>query len=224
MLSVADEPITRGPRPRRYLRTTDPVEFSRTVAFSDGVFAIAMTLLVVTVNLPVHTSDKSLGHDLRELLPQVLAFFLSFAVIGRYWLAHHRFVGLVDGVNTRFLVWTLVYLAMIAFLPFSTAVFGDHPSVHAAVVLYAVNVAVISTLEVVLFVTAVRDGLFRHKLPPDVYRYSIGASLVPVAAFLLSIPVGLFSSEGAIAMWIATFASQPIVHRFKPPGADDYLS
>src|SRR5438309_1206826 len=144
--------------PRRYKRGSGDVEFNRFAGLSDGVFAIAMTLLVVTIGVPA-VSDARIGHEISRLWPQIFAFFLSFAVIGRYWLAHHQFMSLLTSINERLLWSNLVYLALVAFLPFTTGLLGDHSSVGEVVAIYALNVAAISSMEVVMFVVAHRGGM-----------------------------------------------------------------
>jgi uncharacterized membrane protein len=104
--------------PRTYDR--DSVEFARVLAFSDGLFAIAMTLLIVAVAVP-HISPEDSVHELAQALndlgPALISFFISFAVIGRYWLAHHLFISLLGAMDKGFIGLNLIYLAFIASFP-----------------------------------------------------------------------------------------------------------
>jgi TMEM175 potassium channel family protein len=84
----------------------DSVEFGRALAFSDGLFAIAMTLLVVAIGVPQIDDGDSIGDladALDDLSPELISFFISFAVIGRYWLAHHQFVSLLKAMDQTLL-------------------------------------------------------------------------------------------------------------------------
>ena len=72
-------------------RDGNEIEFSRIVAFSDGVFAIAITLLVLGLGVPRHLHGESLGEALWDQRESFFAYALSFAVIGRFWVVHHRF-------------------------------------------------------------------------------------------------------------------------------------
>lgn len=104
-------------------------EFSRVIAFSDGIFAIAMTLLVVEVAVPTlqdANSIRELADQLNDMSEQIVSFFISFAVIGRYWLAHHSFVADLARMDSGLIFRNLVYLALIAFVPFPTALLGDY--------------------------------------------------------------------------------------------------
>ena len=219
---MAARRAARGRGPRRYKRTGVDLEFARFANLTDGVFAIAMTLLIVTVGEPT-VSAARISKELQGLLPQIFAFFLSFAVIGRYWLAHHEFVSVLTEVNGRLMLTNLVYLALVAFLPFTTGLFGDYNAVGLIVAVYALNVAAISAMEVVMFVVAHRGGMVERPLPGDVYRYAIFESLLPVVAFLVSIPVAFVNHYAAYACWASLLILEPLAARQRPADADTYL-
>jgi uncharacterized membrane protein len=219
---VAVRRAARRRGPRRYKRTGTDLEFARFSNLSDAVFAIAMTLLVVTVGEPT-VSAAHISGELKGLLPQISAFFLSFAVIGRYWLAHHEFVSVLTEINGRLLLCNLVYLALVGFLPFTTGLFGDYNAVPVVVAIYALNVAVISMMEVVMFVVAHTGGMVERPLPQDVYRYAIFESTVPVVVFLVSIPLAFVHHYAAYACWATLLVIEPLVARRRPLDADPYL-
>jgi uncharacterized membrane protein len=209
---------------RTYSR--DSVEFGRVLAFSDGLFAIAMTLLIVAVTVP-HISDEASIHQLADALndlsPAFVSFFISFAVIGRYWLAHHQFISLLDSMDQAFIGLNLIYLAFIAFLPFPTALLGEYFSNPLSIVIYAVSVGIVSGWEVVLFRHAYRRDLLRRKPTPEVYRFGVIASLSPVAFFLISIPVAFISTTLAVLVWFLTAPSGVLLERRAPEGAESLM-
>jgi uncharacterized membrane protein len=209
---------------RRYER--DSVEFARTVAFTDGLFAIAMTLLVVSLAVPTLSDTDSVGQladKLSDDSATFVSFAISFAVIGRYWLAHHTYFSALARLDRPLIALNLVYLAFIAFLPFPTALLGEYFENPLSITIYAVNVAIISGMEVVLFSWAQNHDLLERKLPRDVYRYGAAMSLAPVAFFLLSIPVAFFSTTVAACCWFLGFPFALIAERWKPEGADELL-
>ena len=201
-------------------------EFSRVLAFSDGLFAIAMTLLVVGITVPMLSDESSLGELLDaydDLFHEVLSFFISFAVIGRYWVAHHQFFRLLSAMDYR-LVWlNIVYLGFIAFLPFPTALIGNYFENPVAVGSYGVAVAVVSGMEVVLFRSAYRSRLIRGDMPETVYRWGVLTSSLPVAFFLLSVPVAFLSTAAAAACWFLPAAGELLLGRSQPPEAADWF-
>src|SRR5512133_1753031 len=140
-------------------RDENQVEFSRIVAFSDGVFAIAITLLVLNLSVPEHIKGDDLTTVLWEQRQDLFAYAISFAVIGRFWIVHHRFFGEVTSFDGRLLVLNLFYLFWIVLIPFSSQVLGDHGGDTAAVVLYAANLAGVILVGRLMFDDARRAGL-----------------------------------------------------------------
>jgi uncharacterized membrane protein len=202
-------------------------EFGRVLAFSDGLFAIAMTLLVVAIAVPTLTDTASV-HELAEALndrtSEFVSFFISFAVIGRYWVAHHQFIGRLRTMDGGLIALNLVYLAFIAFLPFPTDLLGTYFENPLSVAIYAVNVAIVSGLEVVLFRHAYRHGLLSERLPEEVYRWGAIQSASPVIFFLISVPVAFASTGLAVACWFLGLPFAIISARWAPAGAEDYFN
>jgi uncharacterized membrane protein len=185
-----------------------------------------MTLLVVDLAVPVIKDTHSV-HDLANALGDdsatFVSFFISFTVIGRYWIAHHTFVAGLARIDRALIGLNLFYLMFIAFLPFPTALLGEYFENPLSVVIYAVNVAVVSGMEVVLFSRAQNRGLLRKKLPTDVYRFGAAMSLSPVLFFMLSIPVAFVSTTLAVCFWFLGIPLAVIAGRWKPEGADELL-
>lgn len=215
----------RGPPRRRPIARGDE-EFSRVLAFSDGMFAIAMTLLVVGIEVPdlVRPDEGALWDAVKDLHPAYVSFFVSFIVIGRYWIAHHQFVRLLRELDYGLIWLNLIYLAFVAFLPFPTALLGNYFENPVAVVVYAVAVAIVSGMEVLLLRHAHRHRLFERELPEDVYRWGVMTSSTPVLFFLGSIPVAFYDTSLAVLLWFGGVPLQIFVlNRRKPAHADDYI-
>lgn len=186
-----------------------------------------MTLLVVGITVPTLSdvdSIKEMANALEERQSDVVAFFISFAVIGRYWLAHHQFVSLLGSMDSRFIALNLVYLGFIAFLPFPSALLGIYFENPLSVVVYAVAVSAVSGMEVVLFRHAYRAGLLRREIPEEIYRWGARQSLAPLAFFALSIPLAFWSTTVAVCSWFLMVPYQVLTHRGRPEGAEEYLS
>src|SRR5918994_605014 len=138
------------------------IEFSRIVAFSDGVFAIAITLLVLQIDIPEHLPPGSTLLD--ELLNQdsdFIAYAISFAVLGKLWLAHHRFFATVERFDGVLMGLNLLYLAWIVLVPFTSEVLGDYGDNSTGVILYAISLAAVSVTFQVEIEYAYRNGLMR---------------------------------------------------------------
>jgi uncharacterized membrane protein len=110
----------------------------RLLAFSDGVFAIAITLLVLNITLPGHSPH--LAQALKDLFPQYASYVISFTIIGIIWAQHHTVFTLIRSTDHVFLLINILFLGWIAFLPFPTHVLGVSLGTHdegPAMVFYA---------------------------------------------------------------------------------------
>ncbi len=184
-------------------REGNEIEFSRIVAFSDGVFAIAITLLVLAINIPDHLQDESLSSALWGQRQDLLAYGLSFAVIGRFWVVHHRFFSEVIGFDNRLLALNIFYLAWIVLIPFSSEVLGDHGGETAAVILYAANLSGVVLTGMWMAADARRAGL--TAIDAATHHEQRYRSLYIAAVFLASIPVAFLAPGIASLMWLALF-------------------
>jgi uncharacterized membrane protein len=179
------------------------VEFGRVVAFSDGVFAIAITLLVLTIETPAHVAD--LGEYLVDQEGDLLAYVLSFAVLGKLWLAHHRFFSSVQRFDGTLMGLNILYLGCVALVPVTTALLGDYGDQAIAVILYAVNLAAVNLSFEISIVYAYRRGLMKPEMKEFERRYAGPANFVIAVIFLVSIPIALVSTGAATLMWLAIF-------------------
>ncbi|MGE5108850.1 MAG: TMEM175 family protein [Sphingobacteriales bacterium] len=122
------------------------VTTQRLEAFSDGVFAIAITLLILEIKLPNADTlkNQSLAHYLLNLWPKYFAYVFSFVIIGIYWANHHYLFKLFNRTDHGFNMLNVLFLLTIAFLPYPTAVFGEfimeHEQQSPAVTFYAISI------------------------------------------------------------------------------------
>ncbi len=179
------------------------VEFNRIVAFSDGVFAIAITLLVLGLAVPENQS--SITRELLDNHDDLVAYAISFAVLGKYWLAHHRFFSALERFDGRLMGLNLVYLAFIALVPFTSEVLGDFSDQTAAIVLYAINMILVSGSFHAQLVYSYRKGLVRPEARAVERRYAGPANLLVVGVFAVSIPIAFISPLAATLLWLAIF-------------------
>lgn len=204
--------------PRSYARGTD--EFSRFVNFSDAVFAIAMTIIVVGIAVPADASDPAAV--LRHAGPEIMSFFISFAVLGFYWLAHHRFMARLGRVEAGLLTLNLVYLAFIAFIPYPTALVGNASDEASYVALYAAALAGASLSTTLMLARSHLKGCFTVPLSRAGLRFGMIASTIPVAVFVVSIPIAYFVSPSlALVSWAAiTYPAEAFLERYRPADVD----
>ena len=108
-------------------------QLERMILFSDAVFAIAITLLVIEIKIPEKSelhdgviSDHTLWLALKHLAPKFLGFIISFLLIGVYWSVHHRMFGFVTNYTRKLLMLNLLFLFFIALMPFSTGFYSEY--------------------------------------------------------------------------------------------------
>ena len=113
-------------------------ETARLEAFSDGIFAIAATLLILDVNLD---GGGSVAHQLVQAWPSYAAYGISFATLGIVWVNHHTVFTQIDKVNRTFLFINVLFLMVVAFTPFPTRVLAENLREHskAAAVFYGLT-------------------------------------------------------------------------------------
>ncbi|MBY6210615.1 DUF1211 domain-containing protein [Microbulbifer agarilyticus] len=118
---------------------------NRLEAFSDGVFAILITLLILEIEIPElsKADSRSMLEGLVVLLPKFSAFVLSYLVLAIYWLSHHDLFARIKYVNGKILWLNLLLLLPMCVIPFTTSLAGDYPSSSISVFIYAVHITII---------------------------------------------------------------------------------
>ena len=188
---------------------------SRVEAFSDGVFAIAITLLILEIRLPAHASggaESAVWTQLRALWPSYLAFLLSFFVILIMWINHHELMRLVRAVDYQFLFANGFVLLTVSFGPFPTAVLAEHlgtPEPAAAVAFYCGTFVLNSLAWGLLLLTIVRRGLLHTDVHPTTIErirkaYAAGPvvyAIATVVAFYRPL-IGLAINASLWLLWI----------------------
>jgi uncharacterized membrane protein len=199
--------------PRQEDDETAEEGIGRILALSDGVFAIAMTLLILEIAVPATTSNKDLPKALLELWPRYLAYALSFVVIARFWVTHHVAFRLIDHYDTA-LVWlNLLLLMLVSFLPFPTAVLGAHNGVAAAAVLYVAAVVLAGAASAAYWWYASgRGGLLRPDVEPARVRAIRARGLSAPVFFALTVPIAVFAPYVAEAVWFLVFPLTRIMY------------
>ncbi len=174
-------------------------DYDRTVALSDGVFAIALTLLVLTISFPeLHgeAARRDLGAQLQDRFPQLLSYLLSFAVLAFLWLRHHAFFRNIIRIDTQLALLNLAYLAAVAFLPYPTRLLGGYGDQSVSVVIYALTILVILFASGLMRLRVQQARLLKPDAQLDAwYRWAVAP-----AVFLISIPIAMFVSPAA-AEW-----------------------
>ena len=174
---------------------------NRLETFADGVFAIAATLLVLEIQLPV----GDVGHGLRELWPSYFAYGLSFLSIGIMWVNHHVVLTFIREADRAFLFINLFLLMSIAFVPFPTEVFAEHlqkEGAREAALAYGLTFIVIA-----MFFQLFWQYAYRRLLRPDADPREVSGinrSYLPgVPLYVVATLVALVSATASLALFAA---------------------
>src|SRR5438270_10527825 len=192
---------------------------SRLEAFSDGVFAIAITLLVLTIAEP--SSYRNLGHQLWDRWPALAAYAVSFLVIGIMWLNHHSIFNNFDRVDRPLVYLNQVLLLTVVFVPYPTGVLGEAlrrgEGTEVAAVVYAVTMAVNAYCWTALWLYASSGRRLLHDgFPEGERRAATVAFAVGPVAYTAGIGVAVINAyaglafQGLLALY---YAVDPISRR-----------
>ena len=168
-------------------------------SLSDGIFGVALTLLVLDVHL-LGSSINHLAARLAALWPRFFSFGLTFLVVAIYWTAYHRLLAHIVAYDRTLLLRNFVFLAFVVLTPFPTSLIGEeHFAMPAdeqtACIVYAGTLALVGLTLGWLWHGARTRGLTHPQLSPAVADYLLFRTLASPAVFLLSIGVALFSER-----------------------------
>jgi uncharacterized membrane protein len=185
--------------PERRLRT------GRLEAFSDGVFAIAITLLVLEISVPPGSEDHLLDAVVDEW-PSYLAYVVSFSTIGAVWLAHSAITEYLHGANTLLIRLNLLLLMVVSFLPFPTRLLaeylGDDDPARVAATIYGLTLLAAAALVAVLWRYAVSADLVKPEAADEEIRVLTTRLTPGLGGYVALIVVGLFLPTIAIVGYL----------------------
>lgn len=195
----------------------------RLIFFSDAVFAIAITLLVIEIHvphLPYRATDGDYLHALLDLVPSLFGFFVSFAVIGAFWSVHHRAFSLAAHHSQPLVRANLALLCAVVFMPFSTAFLGANIGARVPGLVYDLTLMATGLLNWRLVRMATRPPVIAAQVPAETAALIRVRGLAVVAAsacaFGLTFVDARFSQIGllSIPLWRRLF--QALVVRRRP--------
>jgi uncharacterized membrane protein len=180
------------------------INTSRTEAFSDGVFAIAATLLVLELNVP-HVEPGGLSSALLERWPSYATYVVSFLTIGIIWVNHHAVMERIRFVNRPLLFMNLLFLMAVAAIPFPTALLADYlregHDERLAAAVYGGTMAVMGVTFGATWAYAVINGLLHENVDPGRARRSLWIFALGNPLYVLAIGASLISARLALAIY-----------------------
>jgi uncharacterized membrane protein len=183
-------------------------QLERLILFSDAVFAIAITLLVIEIKIPEwHSpdpvSDKALLEKLGNIIPKFIGFLVSFLLIGQYWIVHHRMFGYVINFTGRLIWLNILFLLAVALMPFSTGFYSEYvlENVMTPVIFYSVNIAALGFINFFMwrYISKPERKLSENLSRPMALFFSTRALTVPVIFIVFCI---VYYYAPRIAFWL----------------------
>ncbi len=199
---------------RRYAR--DTLEFSRVANLSDGLFAIALTVLVLTLD-PSEVSLDRLGGALLDQPGELIAFALSFAVIANFWWIHHRFLANLAAVEPGLMILNLALLGAVALIPFPTSLLGRDPTVRGSVVPYLTVLSVVAILHLLLLTRAERVDAWRRPMPPGLFPWLLAGWGASTMVTVLGLAISFVVPVVGLVMLLLTWPVEALVAWRAPP-------
>jgi TMEM175 potassium channel family protein len=187
---------------------TDETGLERIVFFSDAVMAIAITLLALEIRLPgteTNLSDAQLLTTLGSLWHRYLGYFISFMVIGMYWLSHHRMFRSIRRYDSRLMLLNLVFLLLIGFIPFPTTVIMEYSGLTATVFYAATMVAVGLASSTIWWYATQNNRLTQPPLSDELIQRRRLRLLIAPGIFLASIGLAFINADLAKFSWITIY-------------------
>jgi uncharacterized membrane protein len=196
-------------------------ELDRIVFFSDAVFAIAITLLVLSIEVPQIPENlvaEELLDQLFDLGRNMLSYVISFLVIFSFWTVHHSIFSSIRGYDRGLLWLNGLFLMAVAFLPFPSALLGEYGDQQLVVAIYAGSMAVTRLLlSAVWWYASIGRRLIVSDLDPGLIKAHHVRGVVIPLIFLISIGISFFSVRAAIYSWVllafSNFVGLRMLHR-----------
>jgi uncharacterized membrane protein len=193
---------TKSSFPKRLLHRGVPGN-ERMAAFSDGVFAIAITLLVLGLEVPTRVPAGGLIALVPEFLPRLAGHVVTFAILGIYWVGHHNMFMYVKR-HDRTLLWlNNLFLLFVAAMPFPTGLIVQYPSDRLAVIVYASTLVCAGlSLELIWLYATHRRQMVAHELDPELITFVHRRVLLAPAIYLVAIAASFVSITAAKVLFV----------------------
>jgi uncharacterized membrane protein len=184
-------------------------QLERLAFFTDAVFAIAITLLILEIKVPEihaeHSSDKLLWESLLSMIPKFIGFLVSFYVIGIYWLAHQSMTRYMIRTSRKLLWNNLLFLLPIVLMPFSTDFLGEseNGTLRLPIIIYSMNISLAGYLNFRLWtIIGNPKNLISTSIDKIVLKYNKIRSLIVPVVFICAM--------------ILSFITAPLAYIFLP--------
>ena len=192
-------------------------QVERLIFFSDAVFAIAITILVIELKVPIvpeNATEQDFLDEFSKQIPQIVGFVMSFFLIGIYWTAHHNMFGYVINYSKRLLWINLIFLFTIVIMPFTTAIYSEysvtegHLKLISPYAIYVFNICITGIMNFILlaYITNPKNKISEY-VPANYAKFGKTKSLVTPSIFLISLMICFIDpGTGRMVLFLIPFA------------------
>jgi len=181
------------------------VATNRLETLVDGVFAIAMTILVLSIQIPEmdNPSSGDLFSQLVVLWPKVLSFIISFIILGMFWVAHHTEFRYIKKLDHKLIWLNIFYLLFVSLLPFSAELLGKYPYNQAAVIVYGIHLMLMVLIHYFIWQHASHHtNLVVDDLDPRINKLADRLSYIGASSYIIAIALSFWRIEAALAIYV----------------------
>lgn len=197
----------------------DALDNGRILSLSDGVFAFALTLMVLQFDTPepAKVAASALSTEVLEQWPSFVAYAITFFVIANYWAVHHRTFRYIRSHDATVIWINILFLLCISFLPFPTDVMGEYDQAAFATIFYALWMTVTSLVLTGLWAYVGHQRRLLHDTcDADTIRYNVCRGLFTAGVFLFSMPFTAIDADLARVTWLLLFPGHYLLARQFP--------
>ena len=178
------------------------MKYERIGALADGIFAIAMTLLILDIHVPLQSALR--WSDLSILIPKLLTLAVSFIILAIYWSSHHFLFDRLEKASFKFMWRNLWFLLAIVIVPFVTSLLGEYPYSQVAQIVYSSVLFVCGVqLYSVIFYSIHKEMLLREMPSVEFRRNVAGKILLPPVMYVLAVALSFWNTHVSLLFLVA---------------------
>jgi uncharacterized membrane protein len=188
----------------------DSLEFLRVINISDAVFAIAMTLLVLTLDIPDVPSDQ-LGGALIAQSSQFAALILSFSLVAMIWWQHHSHMALLIKMDPLLIALNMIFLGVVILVPYPTNLIGNDPQARAALIFFVLTFILLNLIFILIMIRANSIGAFTEPMTGKTFTGELVGWFVGIFVLIIALIVGLWYPLVSLIILAVTLIISPIL-------------
>jgi uncharacterized membrane protein len=211
----SDGPLQVGGTP------STAVDATRMVNLSDAIFAIAMTLLVLGLEVP-QVEAARLPHELAGMAPNLVAFLLAFALVAQLWWLHHRLFSRLAHLDRGLIALNLALLCAVAIVPFPTGLLGAHPTARAGVLPFIGVFVVLLALFLGINLRAQAAGAWHRPMPTELTPWVVGSWVLALGMAVAAFAVALLAPVAGLVVLALGGLPDALIARVAPAGYGEW--